>query len=104
MGTPELGIMVVMVIVGTAPNTARAKDQYAKNPHQNFRQPGMGQDGLVLLIMVDDEETKIKQPSEQTAENPGGQVEIQSVPASAPAKRQAVESRWAQLLVEESTA
>ena len=76
MGTPQLGIVIVMVVVGATPNTARAEDQDPKNPHEPFGQPGTGQDRLVLLIVVDDEEPEIQQPSEQTAGHSANEVKI----------------------------
>jgi hypothetical protein len=36
----------------------------------------MRQDGLMLLVVVDNEKTKIEQPGEKTAENLAGQIEI----------------------------
>ena len=76
MGTAELGIVIVMVVVGAAPNTARAEDEDAKNLHEPFGQPRARQDSLVLLIVVDDEEPKVQQPSEQTAGYPAREVKI----------------------------
>jgi hypothetical protein len=76
MRTPEFGIVMVVVVVGASPNTARAEHQDAENPHNAFGQPGTRQNRLVLLIMVDDKEPKIQQPSEATADHPTNKMEI----------------------------
>src|ERR1051325_3159628 len=80
MRPPQLGIVIVMVVMRTFPNTARAEDQDAKDAHQYFGQARMRQDGLVLLIVVDDEKTKMQQSGEETAHNPAGEVEIPDGP------------------------
>ena len=56
-----------MVVVGAFPNAAGAKDQDAKDPHQCRGQPGMRQYGLVLLVVIKDEEPEIKQPGQEAA-------------------------------------
>jgi hypothetical protein len=80
VGTAELRVMVVMVIVRASPNAAGAEDQNTKEPHQPLRQPGMRQYGLMLLIVIDDEKPKNKQAREQTAQHPAGQMEIPERP------------------------
>jgi hypothetical protein len=67
MGAPELGVVIVMVVVRASPNTARAQNQDSKEPHQAFCQPGMWEDCLMLLIVINHKKPQIKQPGKQTA-------------------------------------
>lgn len=80
MGTTKLGIVVMMVVVGASPNTAWAQHQDPKDPHQPIGQLGMRQDGLVLLIVVDDEKAQIQQPGKETTDKPASQVETPKTP------------------------
>ena len=61
MRTPELGVVVVMVVVGTSPNTARTEAQDAKEPHEQLGQTRMGQNRVMLLIVINDEEPQGQQ-------------------------------------------
>jgi hypothetical protein len=70
----------MMVVVRASPNAAGAEDQYSKDPHQPFRQPGMGQYGLMLLIVIDHEEPEIKQSSKKTARKLAGEMEVPECP------------------------
>src|SRR4051794_29075192 len=56
-----------MVVVGTPPNTTRAEDQDSENPHEPFGDAGMGQNSLVLLIVINDEKPEKQQASEYAA-------------------------------------
>ena len=61
--------MVVMMIVGGSPDTTRAEGHDADKPHQTFRQFGFGQDGVVLLGVINDEKSQNEKPGEQTAQS-----------------------------------
>ena len=63
-----------MMVVGTSPDTARAQDQDSENPHQRLRQPGMRQNRLVLLIVINYEKPEKKQPGQDTAGDPARKV------------------------------
>jgi hypothetical protein len=76
MRTTQLGIMVMMMVVGTSPDATRTEDQDAENPHQSFGQAGVGQNRQVLLIVVNHEKTEDQKPGEKTAGNPAGRVEV----------------------------
>lgn len=65
-----------MMIVRAAPNRARTQDQPPEHRHQAVREPGMEKNGLMLLIMVDNEKTKDQQTGEDAAYYFPGQVEI----------------------------
>ena len=58
------------MIMRTAPDAARAQREHAKHPHQPFRDPGSRQDGVVLLIVIDDEKPQNQQPRENAADGP----------------------------------
>jgi hypothetical protein len=36
----------------------------------------MRQDGLVLLVVIDNEKSKVQQPGEQAAPDPAGQIQV----------------------------
>ena len=42
MGTAQLGIVIVMVVVGASPNAAGAEREDAKDSHQTFGETGAG--------------------------------------------------------------
>ncbi len=77
---PELGVVVVMVVVRAAPDAARAERQDADNPHENLRQPRLGQDRVVLLIVVNDEQPQNQKPGQHTASHASQRVEIPKRP------------------------
>jgi hypothetical protein len=62
--------------MGAFPNAARTENQDSKNPHQTLGQPGMRQYCLMLLIMIDDEKAKIKQPRQNAACYLAGKLEV----------------------------
>jgi hypothetical protein len=80
MGTTELRVVIVVMVVGAFPNTAGAQDQDSKYPHQRLGQPGMRQYGLMLLIVINHEEPEIEKPGEQTARYLAGQMEVPECP------------------------
>jgi hypothetical protein len=59
MGTTELGIVIMVVVMGAFPNTTGTQDQDSKHPHQPFGQPGMRQYCLMLLVVIDHEEPEV---------------------------------------------
>jgi hypothetical protein len=67
MGAAEFGIVIVMMVVRAAPDTAGTQDENSEDPHENSDQPGMRQNGPVLLIVVDDEEPEIKESGQNAA-------------------------------------
>jgi hypothetical protein len=69
-----------MMVVRAFPNTAGAEDQNAKDPHQALGEPGMRQYGLMLLIVINDKEPKVKQAGENTADDFAGQMEVPESP------------------------
>ena len=53
--------MGVMMIMRAAPYTAGAQCPHAERAHENFRHMRFGQDGMMLLIVIDDEQTQGQQ-------------------------------------------
>jgi hypothetical protein len=53
--TSELGVVVVMVIMGAFPNARRAECKYSKDSHDDTRQTRFGQYRLMLLVVVNHE-------------------------------------------------
>ena len=80
MRTPELGVVSVMVVVRALPDAAGAENQNPKDPHQAPGQAGMGQDRLMLLIVIYHEHPESEQPGENTADDFGGPMEIPKRP------------------------
>src|SRR5690349_3483955 len=78
--TPELGVVVVVVIVRALPNTARAQDPDSKDPHKRCRQPRVRQYRLMLLIVINHEEPQIQPSSQETAGYFAGPMEIPQGP------------------------
>ena len=74
MRTAELGVVIVMVVVRTPPNTAGAESEDSKDCHQSFGETGVGQDCLMLLIMINHEEPENKQSGEETADDLAGKM------------------------------
>lgn len=67
MGTAELGIVIVMVVVRAPPNAAGAEGEDSKDSHQSLGETGVGQDRLMLLVMINHEEPENKQSGEKAA-------------------------------------
>ena len=76
MGTAELGVVIMMVVVRASPNAAGAEGQDAKDPHQDLGQSGMGQYRLMLLIVVNHKKPEYEQPGENTAHNLADKIEV----------------------------
>jgi len=62
--------MIVVVIVGAAPDAACAERVHSENPHEDFSHAGLRQNGMMLLIVVDHEQPQDQQPFQDTARNP----------------------------------
>ena len=67
MRATQPGIVIVMIIVGTAPNAAGAERVNPESPHQELRQARFTQDGMVLLVMVDDKKPENQQAGDNAA-------------------------------------
>ena len=74
--TAQFGIVIVMVVVGAAPDAARAQSQDAHHPHQDFREPRMRQDGVVLLIVKNHEQPQDQQAAQNAADPPPRRMKV----------------------------
>jgi len=70
VGSLDLGIVLVMMIVRTPPDAAGTERIDAKTAHENLHDPRLGQNGVMLLVVIDDEQAKEK----QSCENAEGQL------------------------------
>ena len=70
MRSAQSGIVIVMIIVGTAPNAAGAERVNSKSSHQELCQPRFTKDSVVLLVMVDDKKAENQQSGDDAANNP----------------------------------
>ena len=70
MRSAQPGIVIVMIIVGTAPNAAGAERVNPKSSHQELCQPRFTKDSVVLLVMVDDKKAENQQSGDDAANNP----------------------------------
>ena len=80
MRAAQLGIVIVMVVVGASPNTAGAEREDAKDSHQTLRETGARQDRMVLLIMINHKKTQNQQSGEKTADDPDDERKIEERP------------------------
>ena len=80
MGTTQFGIVVMMVVVRTAPDTARAEGQDAKDTHQTLGEAGLGQDCMMLLIVINHKQPQDQQSGEETADDLARQMEVPKRP------------------------
>lgn len=78
--TSEFRVVIVMMVVRASPNTAGTENKNAKYSHQALGQPGVGQDRMMLLIVVNYKKTENEQPREQAANNPPGKIEVPESP------------------------
>ena len=76
MRTPELGIVSVMMIVRALPDAAGAEDQNPKGFHQARGEAGMGQDRLMLLIVINHKQPQNEQPGEETTDHLAGPMKV----------------------------
>ena len=65
-----------MMVMRAAPNVAGAQSEDAEKPHADARRPRPGQNGMVLLIVVNDEEPEEEKAAEHTADRLGREIEI----------------------------
>src|SRR5436309_1727290 len=70
MRTFELRIMIVVMIVGAAPDAAGAERVHSENLHEDFSHARLRQNGMMLLIVVDHEQPQDQQAFENAAGNP----------------------------------
>lgn len=80
MRTAELGIVIMVVVVGASPDAAGAEREDSKNSHQTLGQARAGQDRLVLLIVINHKKTEDEQAGENTANDAGDGMEIPERP------------------------
>ena len=62
----ELGIVVVVMIVGASPDAARAQRQHSKDLHDPLSQARRRQNRMMLLIVVNDEKPENQQSFQDT--------------------------------------
>ncbi len=65
IGVAQFGIMRVVMVVRMAPGAAGAKEADADDAHQKFREARFGQDGAMLVVVVND-----KEPDHQQSRQP----------------------------------
>jgi hypothetical protein len=82
MRTAELGVVIMMVIVGTSPNAAGAQGEDSKNFHQRFGEAGVWQYRMMLLIVVNYKEPEHQKAGQKAANNPTNQMEIPECPGN----------------------
>ena len=70
VGAAQLGVMGVMMVMGTTPDAAGTQSPDAKNLHEKFSQLGFGQNRVMLLVMINDKQTQHQQPGHNTGKNP----------------------------------
>src|SRR2546427_5247648 len=80
MRTPELGVVSVMMVVRALPDAAGAENQNPKDSHQALGQAGVGQDRLMLLIVIDHKQPENEQPGENAANDLAGPMKIPKRP------------------------
>ena len=69
-----------MMIVRAAPDAAGAQREDAKDSHDDLAQSGMGQNRMMLLIVIDDEKPQDQQTSEHAADDFSGEMKIPERP------------------------
>ena len=74
MRTAELGIVIMMMVVRTSPDAAGTEGEDSKDSHQCLGEAGVGQDRLMLLIVINHEEPEEKQSGEKTADDLVGKM------------------------------
>ena len=80
MGSAQLGIVIVVMVMGASPNAAGAECQDAKDAHQTFGETGAGQDRVVLLIMINHEKSQNQQSGEKAAADPDDKRKLEKSP------------------------
>ena len=77
MRRAEFGIVFVVIVVRTTPDTAGTQAHHADAPHDPLCHARTRQDGMVLLIVIDDEQAQHQQAFQHHAGEPNADVEIQ---------------------------
>jgi hypothetical protein len=72
LGAAQPGIVGVMMVVRGAPDAAGTQDPDAVEAHEKFRDWGIGQDGMVLLIVVNHEKPDHEQARKHAANDAHG--------------------------------
>ena len=67
MRTTQLGIVIVMMIVGTPPDAARAQRINPENTHEEFCEARLGKNGMMLLIVINHEKAQDQKTGEDAA-------------------------------------
>jgi hypothetical protein len=80
MGTPQLGIVSVVMVVRALPNAAGAEDENPKDSHQDGGGAGLGQDRLMLLVVINNEQTENEQSGKKTADDLADPMKIPKRP------------------------
>ena len=68
MRSTQLAVVVVVMVVGTAPDAARTQRKDAEEPHENLRGSGSWQNGVMLLIVIDDEQAQEQEAAKAAAD------------------------------------
>ncbi len=76
MRSTKTGVVIMMVIMRTAPNAAGTECEESKDLHQHFGRSRTRQDRMVLLVVINDKKTQEQQPGEYAARNLTGEVVI----------------------------
>ena len=76
MRAAQLRVVIVVMVVGTAPDAARAQGKDAKNFHERPRDAGSRQDGVVLLIVINHKEPQEQQTAQDAADDLRRQIDI----------------------------
>jgi hypothetical protein len=68
--------MFVMMIMRALPDAVRTQCEDSENAHENLCEPGLWQNGMMLLVMVNDKKSQQQEPRENAANNFGRQIKI----------------------------
>lgn len=67
----------MMMVVGASPDAAGGEGEDAEEAHQTPGETGVGQDGFVLLIVVNHKKPQHQQTGEETANDSDGKREVE---------------------------
>lgn len=68
--------MAVVMIVRTSPDAARAEKNDANDPHQPSGDTRVGQDGVMLLVVINDEKPQHQQAAQNAANEFPDEMEV----------------------------
>lgn len=74
--TAQLGIVIMVMVMGTAPDAAGTHRVNTKHAHQHFRHARTRKDRVMLLIMVNDKKAQNEEPAQDTAREFGRRMDI----------------------------